>query len=381
MTVIRDALHGGIELSPLEERIVDSPHLQRLRFVKQLSTVYLVYPSALHARFEHSLGTMHLAGKVAGKIGLQKPALETLRLAGLLHDVGHAAFSHLTDELFSKTSFGTHEERGINLVKNSGLAGLIKDAGYSISLLENFLRGRKQGAVIAGELGTDRMDYLLRDGLFTGVGYSHVDVQRLLETLHYQNNELLIGEKGLVAAESLLVSRNFMFNAVYLHPTVRITQAMLVKSIKLGLQDGQVTARQVIEGTDNSVMNALLSGQNPLAQKILARRLFKKAFVLPILEASRKQAGFLSEKDCGKRLEEYLVEEGFSFEDFVVCPPPRRKKTSGLKVLKKNGSVVALEKASRISSLLNFESNRDSLILACPKELVGRLRRKTLSFF
>lgn len=380
LTVVRDALHGGIELSGLEEAIVDTPYFQRLRYVRQLATVYLVYPCANHTRFEHSLGTMHLTGKVGARIGLKKSDLATLRLAGLLHDVGHAAFSHLTDSLFRKLGLGSHEERAINLVKKTEVGEFISNEGLSLRLLEKFLNGLRQGAVITGELGTDRMDYLLRDGYFTGVGYSQVDVERLFETLVYKNNDLLVGEKGLVAAESLLISRNFMFNAVYLHPAVRITQGMLLKSIEVGLREKQICVDDLVWGGDYSVTEKLLMEGNALSNQLTARKLFKKALVLPVFDASKKQARKISKPGFAQELTKFLLEEGIEFEDFVVCAPPSRKKTDDLRVLEKNGSIISLEKASRISSMLNWESNRDSLIVACPKQLTEKVRKKAVSF-
>ncbi len=372
MTVIRDAIHGGIDLLPIEEEVIDHPVFQRLRRVRQLSLVHLVYPSALHTRFEHSLGSMHLTGKLAERSALSKDRGRTVRLAALLHDVGHGAYSHTSDSLLMEKTGKTHEMRGLEIVSQSSLKDTLKDGGVALSELEKVFEGQQAGALITSELGCDRIDYLLRDGYFTGVSYSLVDHQRLLETLVLQGSELLIQEKGVVAAESLLVSRHLMFNAVYLHPTVRICEAMVEKMLRLSLDAGHLSVEDVSNGTDDALLDAL-KGKNRMAARLWERRLFKKAYVLEMAKISGESKKFLqSEKAAGEFSDALQKAVG---EEFVVCLPPARKKHAGIRVRAKDGTTGKLEDYSSLLSALNFESGRDALIVACAPGLEEKAKK------
>ncbi len=364
--IIRDAIHGSIEFNELEEKIINHPLLQRLRRVRQLSQVHLVYPSALHTRFEHSLGSMHLTGKLASRLRFDAGQTKLVRLAALLHDVGHGAFSHTSDTMLTKLTGKTHEQRGIDTVRKSELAGILEENGVSPDALEKCLAGEGNGALLTSELGTDRMDYLLRDAYFTGVSYSSGDHQRLLETLEIKGGELVVQEKGVVAAESLLVSRQLMFNAVYLHPAVRIGEAMVEKMLEQALGEKQITLDGIAFGTDDNLLEAL-STQNSLAKRLLERRLYKKAFVMEMARASAKSKGFLSPEGAEKAIGEE-IQKAIGSEEFVVCLPPQRKKHTGIRVLEKDGAVEELEKYSNLLNALNLESGRDSLIVACAEK-------------
>lgn len=367
--IIRDAIHGGIEVNVLEEKILDHPLVQRLRHVRQLSLVHLVYPSALHTRFEHSLGSMHLSGKLAQRLGLPAEQVQTVRLAGLLHDVGHGAFSHSSDRLLIAKTGRTHEMRGMDLVEKSELKDILEQNDVSVTRLRQCFEGRDGGALITSELGCDRMDYLLRDAYFTGVSYSLMDHQRLLETFALHNGQLVIQEKGAVAAESLLVSRHLMFNAVYLHPTVRICEAMVEDLLENALEAGQISLEQIGHGTDDDVLSELAAKGNPLAKRLLERKLFKKAFVLQMAHQSPEDA-----KQLHDRLKDALTKAGLEQNQFVICLPPERKVHEGIQVLTKNGQVLPLEKMSNLVSALNAPSSRDTLMVACEKGLEQKVR-------
>jgi len=368
--IIRDAIHGGIEINALEEQILDHPLVQRLRHVRQLSLVHLVYPSALHTRFEHSLGSMHLSGKLAQRLGLPAEQGQLVRLAGLLHDVGHGAFSHSSDRLLIEKTGRTHEMRGMDLVEKTGLKDVLQQNGVSLQQLRACFEGKGEGAIITSELGCDRMDYLLRDAYFTGVSYSLLDHQRLLETMALNEGQLVVQEKGAVAAESLLVSRHLMFNAVYLHPTVRICEAMVEKMLETTLAEGQITLDGIAQGTDDAVL-AGLAKDNGIAQRLLERQLFKKAFVQPagqsLTETEKKQKQ--------NAIIDALQDAGLEQNQYVICMPPENKTHQGILVLTKDGQVVPLERVSNLVSALNLPSSRDTLIVACEKGLEEKTRR------
>jgi hypothetical protein len=376
--IIRDAIHGGIDVNPLEEQILDHPLVQRLRHVRQLSLVHLVYPSALHTRFEHSLGSMHLSGKLANSLGLSDEQVQLVRLAGLLHDVGHGAFSHSSDRLLIAKTGRTHEMRGMELVRGSSLRNVLHQSGIHVSDLEKVFGGQGPGALISSELGCDRMDYLMRDAYFTGVSYSLLDHQRLLETMTLKDGQLVIQEKGAVAAESLLVSRHLMFNAVYLHPTVRICEAMVEKMLDTSLQDGQITMEGVAHGTDDAVLADLAEKRNALANRLLKRQLFKKTFVQAAANGMTETQKVQQER----QIHDALADAGLEPDQYVICSPPERKIHAGIRVLTKAGDVLPLEKTSNLVAALNAPSSRDTLIVACEKgmeEKVGKAIHGALS--
>ncbi|GAB7387452.1 hypothetical protein BSNK01_12880 [Bacillaceae bacterium] len=244
MPEIRDPLYGFITLSVDEKKIISTEPFQRLRRVRQLGTSYLVYPSAEHNRFSHSLGVMEVATRVFNEIikrdryVLQwseeeiKRNRQLLRLAALLHDIGHAPFSHVSDDLFAD-EIGSHEEMAARLILNSDITPIIsrmgKEFGFTPREVAGLITGKFKPEykllfqIFSSELDADKMDYLLRDSHFAGVQYGRYDFHRVIQnlTVHSQGGiwELAVDIGGLHAVEALVLARYFMFTQVYLHKT------------------------------------------------------------------------------------------------------------------------------------------------------------------
>jgi hypothetical protein len=270
---VRDPIYGFIQFDDWEKEIIDHPAFQRLRRIRQLALTDLVYPGAMHTRFEHSLGVMHLAtlmfdaikfkdtnSSLLKEMGYNESGLEKdrrlIRLAALLHDIGHAPFSHASDDVFpinkqspGKASFG-HEDYTVSIIKDA-LKGVIEthklNRNYDISSEDvaalitgdaAVLRNRIFWKVlIASQLDADRGDYLLRDSHHTGVRYGIYDYHRLLNTLSlgidHESQDFTLGvdEDGLRVAESIVFARYQLFTQVYFHKTRRaydyhLTQVM-----------------------------------------------------------------------------------------------------------------------------------------------------------
>lgn len=378
--IIRDAVHGSIEASDLEEKIIDTPEFQRLRFVYQLATAHWVYPSATHTRFDHSIGTMHLTGILGRRLGLSGDEQSMLRLAALLHDVGQPAFSHLGDEVLMERGKPSHEERGIQLIRNGRLGELVEEAGFSVRELASLMEGKGMGALITENLGMDRLDYLLRDAHHCGVGYAFVDRDRLLETLVLHKGAVKVHEKGFMTAESLLVSRYFMFGVVYRHPVTRLTAAMLQKALRAALAEGELEEPELEKGMDLEVLTKLRDSGSGIASRLLERRLFKKAVMLRMHDASPKARRFLLSKGVAEKLSKHLLSSGVAEDSFVVCPLPYEKSVRDVEVVMRDGRVVRLDALSPILRALGEESLRRSLIVACEKNLVPKVSKAVNSY-
>ncbi len=243
----RDPVHGFIRVSDPERTLIDSPPVQRLRRIHQLGTGYLVYHGAEHSRFGHSLGTMHLAGRAFEEINNKCPGLlgtkktlfrnwQIMRIAGLLHDIGHPPFPHAAEALLPSSPDGktiTHEDLSAAILR-SELSSEIRNAFSQLGITEEHVVALSKGdptllhrpatimhQLLSGEVDVDRMDYLLRDSLYAGVAYGQFDVERLIECITaypFKEQSTLAFEAGGVGAlEGFIYARYFMYTQVYLH--------------------------------------------------------------------------------------------------------------------------------------------------------------------
>ena len=274
---ITDPIHRYIRFTELEREIIDTPVFQRLRKIRQLAGAHLVYPSAQHTRFEHSLGTMHLAG-LAGQTLLdkgyieKKDQLESLRLAALLHDIGHGPFSHLFEEVLIGRGMSTssHENMGKKIIRETIIKDKLEKYGYDSDSICNLSFGESPfmfyNEIIAGGLSSDIMDYLPRDSFFTGVEYGKIDYYRLISSFEVlSNGHLGINKSAINSLESMLISRFQMFKAVYFHKTVRSAEVMLLHSLLLAdrqLNFFDLSVDEYIEYTDDKTIDIILSLKN-----------------------------------------------------------------------------------------------------------------------
>jgi uncharacterized protein len=284
---IRDPIHGYIKITKEERELIDSIFVQRLRRIHQLAGAYLVYPGGVHSRFEHVIGTMHVAGligqSVADKAGLHDDDIQELRMAALLHDVGHGPFSHLFEEVLAEKTDLTHEDLSQRVVLESNIGDILKRNGYQPSKISKLCVGKSSGQpfmnqVIAGGLSADMMDYLLRDTYFPGVEYGKVDIQRVIDSLGISTDgHLMLERAALYAFEALLIARYEMFKAVYFHRTVRAAELMLAHSMTLADNELHLTdlseIDRVLRLTDEVVLQQLADLDPHTSELRMARRL------------------------------------------------------------------------------------------------------------
>ncbi len=222
---IKDPVHGYVYITEVEKEIIDSYPVQRLRRLRQLAGAEYVYPGANHTRFEHSVGVMYLAGKVTENPNISRllddEEVELLRLAALLHDVGHGPFSHIFEHLLVKELGKTHEDMTVWIVQNSELKDLLNKIGYDPEVVGKLAVGvlHKSGKsfldqIITSSIDVDKLDFVVRDTYHTGAEYGYIDVFRLIHTLDVLGEDLAVDLGALSALESFLIARMESFKSI-----------------------------------------------------------------------------------------------------------------------------------------------------------------------
>jgi HD superfamily phosphohydrolase len=279
MTTIKDSVHDHIAVEGVAEALLDTPPVQRLRNIKQLGTVTLVYPSANHTRFEHSLGVYHLADAALGHLGIEGQQAERVRAAALLHDVGHSPYSHNVERVIHRET-GKYHDDVHDLLDGGAVARVLTDHGLNPDAVADLVGGDGElGQLVSGELDVDRMDYLVRDAHHTGVPYGTIDHERLVRELRFVDGDLVLDEGNVQTAESLLLARALMNPTVYKHHVARIAKTMLRRGTERLLEVTDTTARELRRWDDSDLLVSLRRTEATAgyAQRLSERRLYKRA--------------------------------------------------------------------------------------------------------
>src|SRR6187549_3055367 len=248
--IYRDSVHNIIRLKTdsaegeLISRLIDSAEFQRLRRVRQLGLAHFAYQAAEHSRFTHSLGTFHLATRILAKLQTKykiSPDDQTaVRVAALLHDLGHGAFSHVLESILGFH----HEDFTIETVLSDETEVGILLREYSTDLpsrVADIIRGTFRpmalAQIVSSQLDADRMDYLLRDSLMTGVKYGVFDLEWIIKSIEINeaDDQLYVSARGLYAVEDYLQARYYMFRQVYFHRTLRAAEIILQAILRRAL--------------------------------------------------------------------------------------------------------------------------------------------------
>jgi HD superfamily phosphohydrolase len=229
--IINDPLYGFITISDkLVFDVIEHPFFQRLRRIEQLGLASMVYPGALHTRFHHALGAMHLMGQAIETLrskGFQISADEAqgATLAILLHDIGHGPFSHaLEHHIVHDVS---HEEITLMFMKQLN-AEFDNKLSTAIAIFENSYPRKFLHQLVSGQLDMDRLDYLMRDSFYTGVSEGVISTDRILKMLTVADDDLAVELKGIYSIEKFIVARRLMYWQVYYHKTVLAVEYMLI---------------------------------------------------------------------------------------------------------------------------------------------------------
>lgn len=232
--IFNDPVHGFIRIPrDVLFHIIEHWYFQRLRRIRQLGLTDMVYPGALHTRFHHALGALHLMQealetlKAKGK-DISDEEVEAASIAILLHDIGHGPFSHTLEYSLADIS---HEELSLLFMKrlNEEMNGKVTTA---ISIFRGDYHKHFLHQLISGQLDLDRMDYLQRDSFYTGVSEGVIGADRIIKMLDVVNDELVVEAKGIHSIENFLIARRLMYWQVYLHKTVVASEQMLLNTIR-----------------------------------------------------------------------------------------------------------------------------------------------------
>jgi len=404
----RCPIHGFITVNDWERAIVSEPSFQRLRRIRQLAWTDYVYPGAMHTRFEHSLGVMHTATLLYDAIrqnsrevleselaynedGLKRDR-QLVRLAALLHDVGHGPFSHAAEELLPTRDDDTrykHEDYSAAIVRTK-LRSAIEDHPLSPNYdfkaedVASFLEGSAKAKqtlfwrdLIDGQMDADRMDYLLRDSYHAGVQYGRFDLQRVIHTMQAIPGRdggaprLGIGEGGFHGAEALVLARYFMFTQVYFHKTRVACDVHLRGTLKELLPGGifpkpsDADLDQYLTWDDWRVLGLLSDGKGgEHGQRLTSRDLFRRIYHTP-------EVSTLQDLDCLRKIRDELG-------DLVAAEEPASKSwyktgTPDIPVVSERKEIAPLSKHSSV--LANLKANNQVQVYAKP-ENAERARNK-----
>lgn len=328
---IRDPIHGLIPMTELEFRIIGTQAFQRLRNIKQLAMAHLGFHGAVHSRFGHSIGVMYIAYRMirhlidTKEMKASDEEIQRIRLSGLLHDIGHGPFSHVSEELLRNYRQGgektigklkmeeIHEEISRRIiVENSEILGIIgKEQANDISglLATEDINNDFRHDIVSGPLDADKMDYLLRDSYFTGVKYGVFDLDRMINVLTLtkkrENNQKRLATRleGIEAVEQYIMAKYFIAQQVYQHKTRHITDIMILEGIKGAIDSGNKKLRNLYSYNnakeyiknyllfdDQTVSNIILNNGNKKSvgyqyfDLLRKRNLLKELFTCKILK-------------------------------------------------------------------------------------------------
>ena len=356
---IRDPLWNNIRLDAVALRLIDTGAFQRLRYVRQLGWAYLVYPGATHSRFEHALGTQHLARRALalleerGELPVGSDECAIIRAAALLHDVGHYPFSHALEEIGALR----HEEVARPLLTTGDLAAALReelgpDAPERIHAL---VRGSSESplqGLISGSLDLDKIEYLKRDAFMCGVPYGEIDVDRLLNSLvvvdepEGRRPRLGVLEKGLSALESLLFAKYQMYRNVYWHHAVRSATVMYKRLVDDAIVAGSLDAPALASFTDEGLLHRIgEAAPSPLLEALRERRLYKRAFECPAAELPDQAGEWIADvREQAVETEDALAAEVGLRPGELLLDFPAKTQMLGLDipVLRRSGEVRRL---------------------------------------
>ena len=372
---IRDSVYGDIRLNEIEVEVMDNPQFQRLRRIKQLGLISLIYPGANHTRFEHSIGTMHIASKLADKLDLNQEDKELVRISALLHDIGHGPFSHVSEGVLSFP----HEELTKYVIKNTAIRDIVEKK-FDISKIIEIINGEgKFGPIVSGELDADRMDYLLRDSHYTGVAYGIIDYERIISNLNL-NKHLSLDIKGVQAAEGALVSRYFMYPSVYQHHTTRIVNSMFRRGLKKLIDRGVINENDMYKYDDADIIGIFRNSEGypkEIMERLDNRNLFKRVKTIRLDNFKNPEKLYKIENKELRKAEEEIAMDYDINKDYVILNIAEYPRFDEMKTeVSVDGKLYPLTEISNIiAALSKARFNIPDISLYVPEEEKSKFKK------
>ncbi|MBQ0065657.1 MAG: HD domain-containing protein [Firmicutes bacterium] len=376
--VLRDPIHGYIHISyQVIWKLLNSSEFQRLRRIHQLGGDYMVYHTAEHSRFSHSLGVYEIVRRMIDEvesIATNVTQFEKIQVmcAALLHDIGHGPFSHMFEHLHNRT----HEEMTVRIIldENTQVHQILRDCHPElpekvVSIIQHEHEKEFLNQMISSQLDADRMDYLLRDAYETGTSYGNFDLERILRTLRVHDGYLCMKESGMHSVEDYIMARYHMYWQVYLHPDAKAYEILILKFIERYKSvhktctipvfepfcEKEFSLQQYLLLDDNRVMYGFQEAQfskdeilSDLAYRILNRRL------LDWIENPSEEEE-IAIKRSSKNAEYYYYEEHSLNKQ--VMPYQELSESQTIWILSACGQIHPLSKCSEIvKALLKMEN-------------------------
>ena len=406
--IVNDPVYGFINInSEIIFDLIEHPFFQRLRRIKQLGLTNLVYPGAMHSRFQHALGAMYLMDQAISIIRLKGHEItneeaEAVNIAILLHDIGHGPFSHALE--FSLIENITHENLSEMLMDELNVQFQGK-LNLAIDIFKNKYQKKFLHQLVSGQLDMDRLDYLRRDSFFTGVTEGIVGSDRIIKMLNVVDDNLVVEEKGIYSIEKFLIARRLMYWQVYLHKTVLSAENLLVNILKraklLSLQGEDLFAtpalkyflsrsfkepaklsnekkREMIENfvlmddTDIVASSKVWESHSDVVLSLLCKNMNNRKLYKIKLQNSPFEDAYLEELKQKMYLNIQLSHDELTYFVFSdsVTNLTYVPSDNNIGILLNNGSVVDISEASDILNVQVLSKAVKKFFLCYPKDLI-----------
>jgi len=334
---IKDPIYGYIYITEAEKEIIDSFPVQRLRRLRQLAGAEYVYPAANHTRFEHSVGVMYLAGKLVQNPNLSQYLSEdeaqTVRIAALLHDVGHGAFSHIFEQVLTKFLGKTHEDMTRWIIAESELKDILEKQGFSavskLAVGELHKPGKAfMDQAIQSSVDVDKLDFIVRDTYHTGAEYGYVDIFRLIHMLDVIDENLAVEAGALSALESFIIARVESFKSIYFHRVGRAAQIMLAMAMEkandeLGLTSFK-TPEEYLAMDDYTIWGMLKKCEKSrgIIENLEHRRLLKCAYERTFYQKDRLVSKMFELEDVRNQIRDDIAQKAHVEPEEIIIDVP-----------------------------------------------------------
>jgi len=336
---IKDPVHGYVYITEAEKEIIDSYPVQRLRRLRQLAGAEYVYPGANHTRFEHSIGVIYLAGKVTENPNISQviseEEAEAVRIAGLLHDVGHGPFSHVFEHLLTKKLNKTHEDVTAWIIKHSELKDLLGRLGYEAEDIAELAVGSLSmgekaflNQIIRSSIDVDKLDFVVRDTYHTGAEYGFVDVFRLIHTFDVLDGNLAVDMGALSTLESFIIARIESFKSIYFHRVGRAAQIMLATALEradeeLGLSSFK-TPEEYLSMDDYTVWAMLKNCKksSPIIKNLERRRMLKCAYEQTFYVKDKTVSNIFSAEEFRNQIRNKIAKDAKVDPEAIIIDVP-----------------------------------------------------------